>query len=237
MSSLRQTIEENSVRKIPEDLKGLVSSKVENKMKPEIHRIKTAAAFRKLGGGEDLPLDFNVRDLVIVYGRLGCSRGNVMFSLQDSTVHFSIDLVQHCTHMTCQLCLLIPYTASYGILKDLVIAPAVNIGKPGLKGGWGLAPQKLADTNATRVGLSACELTDKDLEKLKDFKKLTHLYLSYNRITDKGLVHLSHMKKLKQLYLADNRGITDAWLGHLRPVMASRIQMLSVSGTAVRSRA
>jgi hypothetical protein len=31
MSSLRQTIEQNSVRKIPEDLKGLVSSKVENK--------------------------------------------------------------------------------------------------------------------------------------------------------------------------------------------------------------
>jgi hypothetical protein len=128
MSSLSQTIEQNSVRKIPADLMGLVSTKGDRSNTPEIHRIKTAAAFRKLGGGEDLPVDFNVRDLVIVYGSLGCSRGNVMFSLHDSTVLFRIDIVQHCTHMTRQLCL-IPYTASYGLLKDLVIAPTVNIGK------------------------------------------------------------------------------------------------------------
>jgi hypothetical protein len=152
-------------------------------------------------------------------------------------VHFRIDIVQNCTHVTMQLCIF-PYTASYGILKDLVIAPAVNIGKPELKGGWGLlrglpVEQKLADSNATGVDLSACELTDKGLEKLKDFKKLTYLNLGYNRITDKGLVHLSHMKKLENLDLSDNPGITDAGLGHLRPVVASRIQMLSVSGTAV----
>ena len=213
MSSLSQTIEQNSVQKIPANLMGLVSLKGDHDNGARIHRIKTAVAFRKLGGVEDLPVDFNVRDLVIVYGYLGCSQGKVMFSLQDATVHFRIDIVEHCTHTTRQLCLR-PYTASYGTLKDLVISPTVNIGKPELKADWGLpVGRKLADSNSTCVDLSACELTDKDLEKLKDFKKLTHLHLSYNRITDKGLVHLSHMNKLKKLYLSDNRGITDAGLG------------------------
>lgn len=236
MSSLSQNIDQNNVQKISENLMSLVSQKNgHNDSSTKINRIKTLAAFRKLGGGDKLPVDFEVRDLVIVHGWLGCSRGAMLVTLEDSLVHFRIDIVKHCSHMTMQLRLM-SYSASFSISKDLAIAPQVIVGKPGINyRGRGLPlGHKLDNPNADYVSASGCDLTDEDIEKLKYFKKLVHLDLSNNRITDKGLVHLSHMKTLRDLNLGDNPGISDAGIDHLRLIASSsRSQMINLEETAI----
>ena len=197
---------------------------------PQIHRVKTAAAFKRLGG-EDLPLNFDSHDLVVVSGSLGCAHGKVEFKADESTVTFSVKITERCTHRTMQLHHF-PYSGAFAIGKDTRIASSVFVGPPRR---WqrGQRAEKLANTGASHLNLSGYQVTDEDLEQLKKFHNLTHLYLANNKITDKGLANLSHMTGLLQLFLDHNAGITDVGIDHLRPIVASRIQILGVQATNI----
>jgi hypothetical protein len=198
---------------------------------PQIHRIKTAAALKRLGGGKDIPVDFDTQDLVIVSGSLGCAHGKVEFKTDKATVTFIVRITERCNHRTRQLHHF-PYSSAFAVSKGTLIAPAVFVG-PSKVWQQGNRAEKLAGTDATHLNLSGYQITDEDLKKLKEFNNLTHLYLSNNKITDKGLANLSHMTKLYQLYLGDNFAITDAGLDHLSPIMTSRIQILGIGNTQI----
>ena len=146
---------------------------------PQIHRIKTAAAFKRLGGGENLPVNFDSNDLVVVRGSLGCAHGKVEFKTEKSTVIFSVRITERCTHMYCILHHF-PYSSAFAISKDTLIAPSVFIG-PSTRWQEGRRAEKLAGTEATHLNLTGYEITDEDIEKLKEFKNLTHLYLRITR--------------------------------------------------------
>jgi hypothetical protein len=200
---------------------------------PEIHRIKTAAAFKRLGGKDGLALDFRSHDLVIVRGALGCAHGKVQFRTAANTVIFSVQITERCTHRTMELHWF-PYAAAFAIPKDERIAECVLVAR-GNPPPQGTLAEKLKDSKVTHLNLSNLRVTDADLVKLKAFKNLTHLYLDSNQITDKGLANLSHMTGLYQLHLGYNPGVTDAGLAHLKDVMTARIQILGIEGTQVTS--
>ena len=198
---------------------------------PQIHRITTAAVFKRLSGGKDMPLDFDVNDLVIVRGSLGCAHGKVEFKTGKATATFSVRITERCNHETMQLHHF-PYSGAFAVGKGTLIAPSVFVGPP-KKWQEGNRAKKLANTGASGLNLTGYQITDDDLKKLREFNNLTHLYLSNNKITDKGLANLSHMTKLYGLYLGGNEGITDAGLEHLSPIMIGRIQILGIQNTHI----
>jgi hypothetical protein len=65
------------------------------------------------------------------------------------------------------------------------------------------------------VQLTAINITDAELKKLKDLTQLQVLLLDHTKITDAGLIHLSGLTQLKRLNLNDTK-ITDAGLEHLK---------------------
>jgi hypothetical protein len=201
--------------------------------RPQIHRIRTAAAFERLGGQEaSFPFDFASEDLVIVRGSTGCAHGQVQFTTHEDVVEFTVRVTDRCTHLTCNLHHF-PYASAFALAKDETIAPTVFVTWPADENPMGNLTKMLKNTKVTHLHLSCLDVTDADLVNLKAFKNLTHLYLWKNRITDDGLANLSHLTELYQLYLGENSGITDAGLEHLKDIMTSRIQILDVSGTSI----
>lgn len=196
-----------------------------------IHRIRSKAAFERLGGKKP-PIDFDKMDLVIVKGWLGCAKGNVEIATEEQVVVFSVQIVDHCRHADAILCVT-PYVGQFAVSKHTDIAPYVFIKGRADVLGKGKIGDLLNNTNATHLELNRCGVTDADLAKLKEFKNLRHLHLCGNKITDAGLAHLTHMTNLISLYLNDNLGITDAGLEHLRESVSSKIQEVGISGTSV----
>ena len=202
---------------------------------PEIHRIKTAAAFKRLGGQDGFAFDFKASDLVIVRGKLGCAHGKVECKADGNTTAFSVQVTDRCNHRTLILHWF-PYAAAFAVSKDARIGGSVFIVGPETLPQGELNRQladKLKDTNATHLNLSGMGVNDADLAKLKRFQNLTHLYLSDNQITDKGLANLSHLTTLYELYLDNNPGVTAAGLKHLKDIMTARIQILGIGNTQV----
>ena len=199
---------------------------------PQIHRITTAKALKRLGGVKQLAVDFDKNDLVIVRGALGCSRGKVEYLTEKSAVSFSVGITEQCRHLNLVLCFK-PYSKAFVIGKDTHIAPSVPVDFAGEGRKQGNLARKLAKTDATHLNLFGYGITDEDLKKLREFKNLTHLYLGKNKITDKGLANLSHMTKLSELYLDGNPGITDAGIDDLSPIMTSRITIFGISNTHI----
>lgn len=196
-----------------------------------IHRIRSKAAFERLGG-KMTPIDFDKMDLVIVNGWLGCAKGQVEIETEKQTAIFSVKITEQCSHLNASLCMK-PYVGHYSVSKNIAIAPYVYI-----KGrSENICSVDIRDLSknpkATHLELNSCGVTDADMEKLKEFKNLRHLQLRGNRITDKGLANLSHMTNLIHLYLVDNIGITDEGLKNLRDRVSRKIQELGVRGTSV----
>ena len=60
----------------------------------------------------------------------------------------------------------------------------------------------------TNVSLDGTDVTNTDLEYLKDLPDLEFLSLTYTRVTDTGLEHLKELTNLRELHLA-NTQVTD----------------------------
>ena len=91
-----------------------------------IHRIRSKAAFERLGGKKP-PIDFDKMDLVIVKGWLGCAKGNVEIATEEQVVVFSVQMVDHCRHADAILCVT-PYVGQFAVSKHtdicvLLLAP------------------------------------------------------------------------------------------------------------------
>lgn len=198
---------------------------------PELHRIRSEAAYKRLGG-KKAPVEFAKEDLVVVKGSTGCSVGKVLFRTDKEKAIFSVKIVKRCTHRSAQLHKE-PYTGSFSINKEAKIAEYVFIDGRGGGRPQGKIGDKLKNTDAKTLMLSNCGVTDDDMVKLKEFQNLTHIHLHGNRITDKGLENLSHMTTLFQLHLDDNTGITDKALEQLRGPMTSKMQIIGISGTGI----
>ena len=81
------------------------------------------------------------------------------------------------------------------------------------------------------LGLVNANLTDAELESLKNLTMLEHLALSGNpRITDKGMQTVKLFDRLQVLYLG-NTGITDSGLMELKGL--DGLRTLNVAGTKV----
>jgi hypothetical protein len=200
--------------------------------RPEIHRIKTRSAFKKLGGNDDFEFDFDSHDLVIVRGSLGCAHGSVQVKDDDMTATFSVRITSRCTHRT-RILHHFAYASAFAITNETTTADTVFTAENKSPEKATDLDQKLGKTDATHLNLSSCGVTDSDMSKLKSFKDLTHLYLNSNQITDKGLANLSHLTELYQLYLGDNPEVTDDGLAHLKDIMTSRLQILGIDGTHI----
>jgi hypothetical protein len=205
-----------------------------NEEQAEIHRIKTAAAFKNLGGKDGSAVDFRSSDLVIVRGALGCAHGKVHCEAKGNTATFSVEITDRCTHRTMELHWF-PYAAAFAVPKEAKIAERVVVAGQKPLPPQGTLAEKLKDPNITHLNLSNLKVTDADLAKLKEFKNLTHLYLDNNQVTDKGLANLSHMTALYQIYLGGNAGISDAGLADLKNIMTARVQIVGIEGTQITS--
>ena|SRR5687768_553150 len=75
------------------------------------------------------------------------------------------------------------------------------------------------------------ELTDDDLQGLKNAPLTRSLTIVGSRITDKGLVHLRNLRQLELLDLKKNPQITDAGLVHLEEL--ENLEKLILIGTSV----
>ena len=69
-----------------------------------IHRIKTLAAYERMGGKKAL-INFDKMDLVIVNGWLGCAEGKVEIETEKQTAIFSVKIVHQCNHLEAILCM------------------------------------------------------------------------------------------------------------------------------------
>ena len=75
------------------------------------------------------------------------------------------------------------------------------------------------------------ELTDDDLQGLKNAPLTRSLTIVGSRITDKGLVYLKNLRQLELLDLKKNPQITDAGLEHLEEL--KNLEKLILIGTSV----
>jgi hypothetical protein len=77
------------------------------------------------------------------------------------------------------------------------------------------------------VSLDCTQVTDAELEDLKELNELKRLTMMQTQITDDGLAHLRCLNQLQQLYL-DHTRITDAGLENLKGL--NQLQELHLSG-------
>jgi hypothetical protein len=80
------------------------------------------------------------------------------------------------------------------------------------------------------VRLDKAEVTDAELESLRELSQLHWLSLEHTNVTDAGLVNLKGLTKLQMLVLSHTK-ITDAGLEHLRGL--SKLETLSLEDTEV----
>jgi hypothetical protein len=71
----------------------------------------------------------------------------------------------------------------------------------------------------TRLNIDNKQITDTDLEQIKNFSRLQWLWLSGTQVTDAGLKHVGSMSSLEQLDLGST-GITDSGLANLKGLTA-----------------
>ena len=84
--------------------------------------------------------------------------------------------------------------------------------------------------NIAGVVLVGWQVTDADVEPLKELTQLQELDLEGTRVTDAGLEHLKGLTKLQSLFLVHMQ-ITDAGLDHLKGL--SNLRFLALEGTHV----
>jgi hypothetical protein len=84
--------------------------------------------------------------------------------------------------------------------------------------------------NATGLDLSQTQVTDADLEYVRELPQLRWLAVSETMATDAGLAHLSGLTRLQNLNLGETQ-VTDAGLVHLHRLLQLRV--LSVQRTPV----
>ncbi len=82
----------------------------------------------------------------------------------------------------------------------------------------------------TEVNIWAKNITDTDLEFLKELPDLEALNLYSTEVTDAGLEHLKGLTGLQELHLHDTK-VTDAGLVHLKGL--TKLRWLSLFGTKV----
>jgi serine/threonine protein kinase len=80
------------------------------------------------------------------------------------------------------------------------------------------------------VDLGRTHVSDADLERLKELKALTALYLWETQVTDAGLAHITELKTLVALGLGSTK-VSDACLVHLKEL--KNLTWLNMSGTKV----
>lgn len=90
---------------------------------------------------------------------------------------------------------------------------------------WGGNPVEAAAAEARAKSIPFLWLfnvTDADLEPIKDLTQLQTLHLSGTQITDAGLVYLKDLKGLQTLDLGETRIAADAGLVHLKDLKGLR---------------
>lgn len=75
------------------------------------------------------------------------------------------------------------------------------------------------------LGLNTANVTDTGLKELKEIKTLELLALNSTKVTDAGLKELKQLKNLKELFLADT-AVTDAGLKELKQLKSLRVLWL-----------
>ncbi len=85
-------------------------------------------------------------------------------------------------------------------------------------------------SSVSGVAWDSGEVTDANLEDLKEFQRLEFLSLRGTHITDAGLERLNGLSQLRELYLSGTQ-VTDAGLKHLEAL--TQLYELNLGGTRV----